>query len=151
MNGQDIQIALEEDPTMGNVYIDTGRIRAWLLIKAREPESAARHIYTSWGDKGENDYVVIRADVVDSDFNIVVPVDALSDDMLREVVKLITDVEGVQTITIARVLNHNPVPTYLAHGFVSVKEEKYAEKEKKPKPDKTGRIKKNSPGDNPWG
>jgi hypothetical protein len=129
----------------------SGRVRAWLLIKAIDPESAAATIYGSWGKQGGDDYVVIRADVVDCDYNVIVPVDAINNGVLRTVVKEIAGIEGIKTITVSKVLQHNPVPSYLAHGYITEVEANYAKEKGLIEPDEVGRIMKNSPGDNPWG
>jgi hypothetical protein len=140
---------------MEYAHFDSGRKRAWLLIKTEPQDGApgiAQTIYNSLGEEGESGFVVIRADVVEGEFNIVVPVDANSEDQLEVVVKEIKKIKGVDTITIAKVGVHNPAPTYLAHGFVSYEEKDSAvRKEELPGPDEVGRIMKKSPGDNPWG
>jgi hypothetical protein len=142
---------LWEEVQMDTQSAVSGRVRAWLLIKAIDPESAAATIYGSWGTQDGDEYVVIRADVVDCDYNVIVPVDAINDGVLRTVVKEIAGAEGVKTITVSKVLKHNPVPSYLAHGYVSEEEARYAEVNGLPGPDEVGRIMKKSPGDNPWG
>ncbi|NOR89089.1 MAG: hypothetical protein GQ524_02445 [Anaerolineales bacterium] len=139
---------------MSNAQIDAGRVRAWLLIKAKDPVAAAQTIFRNWGEsrKNDEDYFVIRADEVDCDYNIVVPVDTDSDPNLQKLVGLITGVDGVKSITVAKVKEYNPLPSYLAHGYISQQEADYAHKNKMlPPDDKPGKIKKNSPGDNPWG
>jgi len=139
---------------------DTGRERGWLLIKTKQNNgqdkiSIARGIYDRWREKGEEDgYVVIRVDVVDDnefEFDIVVPVDAPNGELggLKEKFEKEEDdvIEDIKHLTVAK---HNPTLTYLAHGFVSREEFDKADEEHK-HPDKHGRIKRKSPGDNPWG
>jgi hypothetical protein len=131
---------------------DSGRIRAYLLIKSVNPMSVAAKIYKDWGEIGGDEYVVNRADVVYGEFNVVVPVDAISEDKLREVEKDISGIRDVKSITIAKVSHHYPALTYMAHGFVSEQEGNFAKEKKLPLPDEApGRRRKKSPGDNPWG
>lgn len=139
---------------------DTGRERGWLLIKTKQNDgqdkiSIAMGIYDRWREKGEeNGYVVIRVDVVEDNdfgFDIVVPVDAPKGELgeLKEQFKKEEDdiVMDIEHLTVAK---HNPALTYLAHGFVSREEFDVATKEHV-HPDLHGRIKRKSPGDNPWG
>jgi hypothetical protein len=133
---------------------DTQRKRAWLLFEAenlKEANRIAKGIYDTYGTSGDEYYVVVRADVVESDgYKILVPVDARGESELEKIVDEIKQIAGKAPVMFARVQNHYPPITYLAHGFVSEEEFNKASK-KQVHPDLFGRIQRKSPGDNPWG
>jgi hypothetical protein len=124
------------------------RVRAWLLVKAADPRGAQKRIApllkrdNRWIPN--NDDVVIRADIVDCDFDLVVPVDVTGEESLKLVVGLIFKVEGVKSITIARVTEYLPSPPVEADCYIG-KGETGGAYDKGP-----GRYPK-SPGANPWG
>lgn len=131
-----------------------GRERAWLLIRfddKTDPVKMAEKIYRKLQHAGDLGYVVIRADVVNGPYNIVVPVDAMNAQELNTAVVAVGDIVGQGNITQLDVTRHIPAPTYLANGFVTYEEKDYAQRTYLPEPDDTGRIVKKSPGDNPWG
>lgn len=131
---------------------DSGRVRAYLLIRAVDPMKVAEKIYNTLGEDGDDNFVVCRADVVYGEFDIIVPVDVIDKDWLRKVERRIVGITGVKSIRIAKVSHHYPALTYVAHGYVSQREYDFAQDEKLPSPDeKPGRRRKKSPGDNPWG
>ena len=122
------------------------RMRAWVLIQA-SPE-VAEQLYDQLGYVGGDDYVVVRADVVEvteGGFNIVVPVDAANEEQLLIAVEKIKAIPGVENAIIARVTQHIPIPPHLAHGFITEQEAR----DGKVSPE-FGRL-GNSPGGNAWG
>lgn len=127
----------------------TGRVRAWLLVKTTDPEGAQKGIAPLMRRKNElfsdeND-VVIRADtLVDCDFNLVVAVDVTGDTSLKRVADFVRELNGVGSVTIARVKDHYPIPAVEAHCYIN-EEETGGAYDKGP-----GRYPK-SPGANPWG
>jgi hypothetical protein len=127
--------------------IENGRVRAWVLVWADDPERWARELYEELGHEGGDEYVVVRADVVESfyGYNIVVPVDARDQSTLDSVVKMIRNPKAVKRLAILRVEIHNPYPPQDASGYVTEEEAEAGEEEVK-----VGRQDK-SPGLNPWG
>jgi hypothetical protein len=125
---------------------ENGRVRAWVLVHADDPEAFAQELYELLGQRGEDDYVVVRADVVNHRLNVVIPVDAASETDLVRVVKKIAGLEIVRDIAVLRVQMHIPYPPHIAHGYIDEDEfERYPEEGFKP-----GRQGA-SPGANPWG
>jgi hypothetical protein len=100
---------------------------------------------------GGDQYVVVRADIVDhDDYNVIIPVDAEDDEGLREAVGVITGKLGVEIVLTAQVLEegHIPWPPHAAHGFITEREVKALPIEQVPI--KPGRQHA-SPGTNKWG
>ena len=145
-----------------NEHFETGRERGWLLIKTNHDKeekdkikAAATRIYENWkyqGDEEKEDqaYVVMRADVVSGDYDIVIPIDAPKGKLDKVIGDIEADDGEINYTKVLKVSHHNPAITYLAHGFVSRAEFDKADKDHK-HPDKHGRIMRKSPGDNPWG
>jgi hypothetical protein len=123
------------------------RVRAWVLIQA-DPEVAAE-IHGSLGAAGGDDYVVVRADVVDYHFNIVVPVDAANEEQLCVAVCEIRKIKGVGATLVIPVTEHNPDPPHKAHGYISEEEANAYWPPDEPdfEPGRQG----SSPGGNAWG
>lgn len=121
------------------------RARAWVLVKATQAQDVAEDLYEDLGHVGGDSFVVVRADVVDFDYNIVIPVDAESQDMLDKVHGMIKDRSGVEETVILKVDKHFPDPPHDAHGYITQQEAK-AGKE----PIEAGRQGA-SPGANPHG
>jgi hypothetical protein len=134
---------------MSNGQYKSKRVRAWVLLKADNPEKVARKIYSNLGKVGKSNYVVIRADVVEGEYNIVVPIDTTPANF-EQTVEMVASHTGVTSHTTLRAIQFNPGPTYLAHGFIQTSKE-VADRNKWLRPDDVGRIQKKSPGDNPWG
>lgn len=123
------------------------RARAWILVQADSPASMAREIYETIGQENGDSYVLVRADVVDYAYNIVVPVDAENWDVLHGVHRRIQELRGVMRTALVPVVEHIPYPPHLADGYITEEEAgRYAGPEKI----KIGRQ-RNSPGWNPWG
>jgi hypothetical protein len=130
------------------VEVENGneRVRAWVLIRA-DPEVAAQ-IHEQLGTQGGDDWVVIRADVVDYHFNIVVPVDAANEEKLCVAVCKIRKIKGVGATLVIPVAEHNPRTPNRAHGYISEKEAEEYPPEEGGFP--AGRLSR-SPGANAWG
>ena len=123
-----------------------GRSRAWVLLRVKAPEEAAGALYSQFGLAGGDDFVVVRADIVDHDFDIVVPVDAANDEVLSDVICKIYKVTGGTELLVLKVRQHIPLIPHTADGWVTA-EEYDAD------PDECvsiGRQQK-SPGANAWG
>jgi hypothetical protein len=154
MNCQDDSGSIEEEMTMNP--IDTKRKRAWLLYEAEDLEDAntkANAIYSRFGTVGGDNFVVVRADVIINESEqvmILVPVDTSGEPALSKLVGDINTITTKPPVLTAKVKDHYPAITYLAHGFVS--EEEFIKSDKRTvHPDLYGRIMRKSPGDNPWG
>jgi len=126
---------------------ENGRVRAWVLIKTESPEAAAHQLYEELGSQGGDSFVLVRADVVDYHYNLVVPVDAESWEALQDLVCTIQKRTGARETAIMRVVAHVPYPPHDTDGFITPQEaELYTDTESM----KVGRQ-RNSPGCNPWG
>lgn len=135
----------------------TERVRAWVLLKVTDPYGLAARIEKAGKSDpglltmGDEEYVVVRADVVEGGggFNLVVPVDARDESALRVAVGQITErLKGQpEKIHVLRVVEHHPEVVHRAHSFITAREHKRF-------PDdypSFGRQRPNSPGANPWG
>jgi hypothetical protein len=138
-------------------------VRAWILLKVKDPKSFVRKVMKpvrkSLGrlnmgllSKAGTDYVIVRADVVDSDgwCNLVVPVDARTETSLKEAIGALTKAAGseLEVVTALRVREHHPTTPHRAHSFVTASElRRLRSKELIP----AGRHWPASPGANPWG
>ena len=127
----------------------TRRARAWILVKAKAPEAAARRLYAALGDQGGDKWVVVRADIVDHEYNVMVPVDAQDQAALDEAHQKIRDEIGSTDTLVIPVSRHIPFPPHIAHGFVHPDEAAVRAFEG-PKGPEVGRL-GNSPGLNGWG
>jgi len=143
---------------MLNPKVETGRIRAYLLYRVKDVDhgvSLASEIYEKLRHRGGDGYVVIRAEVVEgtkqNEVYVIVPVDAENKTKLGLAIKAIKDEVGPDVYSKLEVAEHFPSLTYLAQGFVSIKERNHARENFILEPDEVGRIRKKSPGDNPWG
>lgn len=120
------------------------RVRAWALFNSKDPEKAAQKISEIF-TQGNDEYVVIRADVVKGKFNLVVPVDVRDDAALDGLLPKLTAVAGPATLL--RVVHHYPEEPHRAHSYVAQGEfARFPLPEYEP----PGRHPK-SPGANPWG
>jgi hypothetical protein len=90
-------------------------LHAW----AKDPHAAATELYDELRHEGGDRYVVVRADVVDYHRNVVIAVDAASDDGLMEAYDRIAGLEILQDIEILRVVAPVPDPPHIAHGYIS--------------------------------
>lgn len=123
-----------------------GRVRAWALFSAKDPEAAQRisDLFT----QGQDDYVVVRADVVQDDqgtLNLVVPLDVRDEATLQQLLPRLTSVAGPARLL--RVVRHFPEVPHRSHSFVTPWEH---DRFRLPEYDPPGRHPK-SPGANPWG
>jgi hypothetical protein len=122
-----------------------GRARAWVLVKAERAQELAEGLYDELGHEGGDSFVVSRADIVDFDYNVMIPVDAESWEVVDEVVGIIKDRRGVTDTVVVPVQGHVPYPPQDANGYITEEE---AEAGKEPvEPGRQGA----SPGYNGWG
>lgn len=125
---------------------ESGRIRAWVLVHSEDTEATAKALSDYFEDGGD-DFVVVRADVVDGDLDLIVPVDAANEDILKEVAERIRAANGVTEISVSTVRMHYPNPPHSASTFITAEElELYYLREFDP----PGRHPQ-SPGANAWG
>jgi hypothetical protein len=122
------------------------RARAWVLLQVKSPHHAAHNLYDQLKDLGEDSYVVVRADVVDYEYNIVVPVDAESDEVLETVYGTIKQITGPSKAVLVRVVEHIPLPPHDAQGYITAEEAQAGEAD-----DIVPGRQSNSPGENAWG
>jgi hypothetical protein len=121
------------------------RVRAWLLFQAADATQSAGKL-EAYLTMGEDSYVVVRVDVVDGDYNLVVPVDTASHADLLSLVATLGEVVGSEPAVLI-VAEHHPEPVTQSHSYVT-------EPEREPYPadfPEPGRQVPNSPGANPWG
>ena len=158
---------------MGATSTRSERVRAWVLLQAESAAGVAQALYEKLGHEGGNEFVVVRADVVaqrlyeelgheggdeyvgvradnvagpsEFAYNIIVPVDAESEDVLRDVVDRIREVSRVNPV-IVTVDQHVPYPPHDAHGYITTTEVE-AGREPVEKPGRQGA----SPGHNAFG
>ncbi len=153
--------------------IQDGRVRAWVLVSAQDPEMASA-LYEDLKDEGEDRYVVVRVDAVAPDervaeafdatmrvnANIVLPVDAESPEALMDVVDRIVGLGGVEVIAALTVSAHNPYPPHIANGYISEDEVNVYHDEVKRGREQGMDVEEEeihpgrqhaSPGFNPWG
>jgi hypothetical protein len=123
-----------------------GRARAWVLLQVKSPHDAAHALYEQLKDEGDDSYVVIRADVVDYEHNIVVPVDAENDDVLETVYGTIKEITGASRAVLVRVVEHIPFPPHDAQGYITQEEADAGEA-----PGIEPGRQSYSPGENAWG
>jgi len=131
---------------------EQGRVRAWVLARADEPEAAATHLYEELGHEGGDDFVVVRADVVEYHHNLVIPVDAATKEDLQEAIDRIVNLEMVEEVEILRVRMHVANPPHIANGYIS-HAELAAQHEQRIDIGEYIRAGRQgaSPGHNPWG
>ncbi len=97
--------------------------------------------------QGGDDWVVVRADVVQGAHNLVVPIDAANETAFQSALAMVQGTTGVQQVGVERVVAHYPSAPHQSNSFVT-----QSEIDAFPTPDFTtpGRHPK-SPGSNPWG
>jgi hypothetical protein len=118
------------------------------LVRAERAQDVAEGLYGKLGHEGGDGFVVVRADVVDYDYNLVIPVDAESEEMVHRVVGMIKDHPGVRDTVVVWVQSHVPYPPHDAHGYITVEElEASTKPEELIEPGRQGA----SPGYNGWG
>jgi hypothetical protein len=129
------------------------RYRAWLMYKTGDPRAAAEALAHHFFRGGDN-YVVVRADVVEgADFNLMVPVDAAAEEwqdvraMIDEV--LLAAKIDVSKRAVAHVTEHHPRVPHLSDSFIT--ESESAEDGLAKDHYRPGRHHPKSPGGNPWG
>jgi hypothetical protein len=117
-----------------------------VLVVSSTPEATASQLEAQF-TRGGNDWVIVRADVVQGAHNLVVPIDAASETAFQAALAAVSGATGVQQTTVDRVVAHYPSPAHRSHTYVT-----QSEIDEFPVPDFTspGRHPK-SPGANPWG
>lgn len=95
------------------------RVRAWVLGRADNPEEAAPRLYEKLGHEGGDEFVVVRADVVDHHYNIVIPVDGASDEALQGAIDSIGSLGVLKEIDVLKVRMHVAHPPHIANGYIS--------------------------------
>jgi len=128
------------------------RVRVWVLMKIEGGEAGVLKRLQGlkpdlfYKDGGHEDYVIIRTDLIDYEYNVIAPIDAKDDQqyiIARDL--LLTALGGPPHIEL-RTLAHHPDVPHESNAFVT-----YREDFTSPFPEiKAGRIRK-SPGANPWG
>lgn len=128
-----------------------GRVRAWILLRSESPADAARQCYDALGYKegaeGDDSFVLVRADVVDYHYNIMISVDAETWAVLKEKLCEIQALAEARELAVVPVVEHVPYPPHNTDGFITyVEAGEY---------DDEGNVivgrQRNSPGCNPWG
>ena len=134
------------------------RIRVWVFGQVDSKKNLRKlYLANKMDKKGKNNYVVIRADIVE-DFkvdgmlsNVIIPLDVIDIkefDKAKKMIKKILKVKITKTLTVE---SHIPDPPHISHGYVTKGEIKKEEKiTKKPSIEKPGRQHA-SPGSNKWG
>ncbi len=126
-----------------NIWI---RRRGYLYFLVDDPHAAARMVSVLF-TQGGDDFVIIRADVVEGPgFNLMVPIDAADSEWTRASAAVVAAV-GAEPTAISQVSATYPENPQCAHSFIT--QEEYL---RCPLPECSppGRHPK-SPGANPWG
>lgn len=131
---------------MADTRAEERRTRGWLLINSSTPHRVAWQVNDLFAEGGD-EFVVVRADVVESLFDLLVPIDAKGPEEFKEISKRIEGMDGVELCTVIMVVRHYPNVPHNAHGYVTENEQMKG-KDKRILP---GRQTSNSPGANPWG
>jgi hypothetical protein len=127
--------------------ITSGRTRAWIMIQVDTPLEAAQRLYEDHGLAGGDSYVVVRADVVDYVYNVVIPVDAENPEVLQSVHQKILRITGARHSVVIPLVQPVPPIPHDAEGFITVDEYANGEDKVHCRP---GRQRW-SPGMNAWG
>ncbi len=100
--------------------------RAWLLIKVQNIDKVklAKDIFKQVNDKfaAKKKVFVIRADVVDGPYDLVVPIFAGTLTELNEIETFVKSLAAGMVVERARVTKHVPFPPHKAPGYVSDEE-----------------------------
>ncbi len=135
---------MEEENKAQDYGMDNDRrVRAWVLVKAEDHEKLSNELADKYREtryrnrvvefgKGGGELVVVRADVVDDDpnlvepadaceseTNLVIPVDAANKGILRKFVGDIQIKPGVTVLSVLTVRKHNPDPPHASSTFVT--------------------------------
>lgn len=143
---------------------ESGRQRAWFLIGASDVSGVKRAIRSLDPEGTREDLVIVRVDEVSGgDHNLVVPVDAETEEGIKEVMRAINDFDQTTEPQVLRVSRHENgdagQPPHLAAGYITESEldrdEEHSISEFDGRPFfcvvvSYGRQ-KGSPGHTPWG
>lgn len=99
-----------------------GRMRAWLLLQVESPQKVATGLYDALRDEFGDDCVVIRADIVDYVYNLVIPLDASTPEIMAAVHDKIVRLTGAKHHVIVPVIEHIPYPPSDAQGYITEEE-----------------------------
>jgi hypothetical protein len=132
---------------------DEKRKRAWILINVIEGYNVVEVANAVKALKGDDNFVMIRVDQVDSEVadmvaDMVAVIDTAGGDYYEEAIRKIVQTPGLEIKHKLVVTNHNPFPPHNASGFITPAEQKLSQKFEVYV--KAGRQ-DNSPGYNPWG
>lgn len=130
------------------------RVRAWVLVKSDEPEETAKELNEKLNDElkkphpeRRKDLVIVRADVVDGEYDVIVPVDSANPGSLKQALKMIEDARGTTSVTVCEVTTHYPDPPHSTATFVTEEEH-----DADPVPEfAPPGLHPRSPGNNAWG
>lgn len=98
--------------------------RAWVLVQAdsEDPSAVANEILklnVGWRDAYNG---VIRADLVEGEYNIVVPLYTRDDSQMAYIEEQINGVGGVMEAVFLQVQGHVPPAAHDTHGYISDRE-----------------------------
>lgn len=134
------------------------RIRVWVFgYVDSKKELKKLYLANKMDKKGKNNYVVIRADIVE-DFevdcklcNVIIPLDVIDIKEYDKAIKMIKKDLKVKITKTLTVESHIPDPPHISHGYITKGEIKKEEEiTKKKSIEKPGRQHA-SPGSNKWG
>jgi len=131
---------------------ENGGVRAWVLIRVESPEAVASGLYGTCGYPAQRQdepwvkSVMVRADVVDYHYNIVIPLDAENQEALQEAICQIQKETGATETAVLRVTAHFPGIPHEADGYITQEE-----RDEYPDPFAIVGRQRTSPGMNPWG
>ncbi len=98
------------------------RVRAWVFGQVDLEGLKDRYKENGINGLGGDQFVIVRADIVDhNDYNVIIPVDAEDDDGLEMAKSVIMELLGVEIVSTAQVVEegHVPWPPHEAHGFIT--------------------------------
>lgn len=121
------------------------RVRAWVLLKVENPEGVAQNLHRPPDKDMDIPWFIVRADVVDGEYNVVVPVDAADPTQLNKACKHIQEIARPKLFVKLQVEVHNPSTPHLAQGYVTKPEFTDAPD------DVVEGLQRQSPGANAWG
>ena len=116
---------------------ENGRVRAWVLVKGDNADAISDQLADKYrdtrdeGTKDEHDVefgaggdelVVVRADVVEGQMNLVVPVDAASEEILKRFVADVQEMDPEAEILVLSVRRHDPMPPHRSSTYVTTAE-----------------------------
>jgi hypothetical protein len=120
------------------------RVRAWILISIEDPLQVTSQIWTL-DEKQYGTVVIVRTDIVEGDFNLVIPIDT-DPEYFDPTIAAISGIIGGANPVVLKVLSHDPAPAHNSSGYIMPSEAMRGEfRLAHPGRQDT------SPGFNPWG